>query len=569
MKLKLLSLLLTVIFIFSVFGLSAFANGNNNGGSSDETSEFDYEFQPGVVLVGLYPQDDYNAMDGGGGGSSTEFSDILDIENISTLAEFDISTTSSRANTTFSVTDSPAEVDIYKVEKIIAVYLEDENPEAVFEAIEILEAIPGVAYAEPNRIIYGEAAPNDQYYSSLWGMMKIEAPLAWDRFTGSNDVVVAVLDSGIDYTHPDLAANMWINPNPTNAHIHGKSFVYYTADPKDDHNHGTHVSGIIGAVGNNNIGVGGVNHNVKLAALKVLNSSNAGYTSDMVNGITYATQMNFPIINASLINYPYDYSNLTAISHYNGLFIVAAGNSGANNNSNPNYPSSYGLSNIISVGATDSSDYNVYNYGNTSVHLGAPGYNVYSTLRNGQYGYMSGTSMATPHVAGAAALLMGYRPDLTPLQVKEIILASVDKPSSLANMYTTGGRLNINKMLKTAVGDKLFKATTPDLAYNGATNTMTLSTVGLSATGKFPSRVYVVINKYNNSNPNSVIATTAGFVNINTNGVGTYTNISSSLHFNASSSYLEIKVYESSTQNSQELLTRQLIRPSFFNLSGW
>ena len=584
---KLFSLILAVIVAFGISGLfvHSFGNGDNNGGDFNGISRFKGEFESGVVLVGLYSEANTRGLSGGMTlknmddtmlAKSSIF-DGLNVTSVDTLMNIDISKKANKVHAGSGVGGESTDVNLDEVEKIVAVYLENQNPEAVFEAIEILEAMPGVAYAGPDYIMrLNTTIPNDQYYSNLWGMEKIEAPLAWDIYTGSSDIVVAVIDSGIDYTHPDLAANMWINPNPTKGDIHGWDFVNNDNDPIDEHSHGTYIAGIIGAIGNNDIGVAGVNWSVKLAALKIVDSNGSGSILRLISAITYANQNEIPIINASLgsyLNVNFLFPIVNAIQNYNGLFIVAAGNDATDNDTRPHYPSSYDLPNIIAVGATNSSDNNVYNYGKNSVHLGAPGYGVWSTIptysstlhpTNYSLPYKSnnGTSLATPYVVGAAALLMGYRPDLTPLEVKGIILASVDEVPQLADKYITGGRLNINKMLKMAVGDKLFTTSIPDLAYNRTTHMMTFNTVKLSAEGLFPSRVYVVINKYDDSNPNVPLGTVSGFVDINTDGIGTYTPVSSLVHFSVVSSYLEIMVYEGS--GKQELIARQLVRPALF-----
>ncbi len=333
----------------------------------------------------------------------------------------------------------------------------------VLDLIKKISQDPSVVYAEPDYILKAlVTTPNDTYYNNLYGMTKIKANMAWDYATGSSSVVVGVIDSGIDYNHNDLAGNIWTNPGeiPNNNidddnngyvdDVYGWNFYSNTNNPMDDNSHGTHCSGTIGARGNNNQGVVGVAWNVKLAALKFLDASGSGYSSGAISAINYATTMNFPITNNSWGGGSYSQALYDAIDAYQGLFVAAAGNNYLNNNdTNPVYPSSYTCDNIIAVANTNSSDALVSssNYGLTSVDLAAPGYNIYSTIPNNSYGYKTGTSMATPHVAGAAALLKGYDPTLTTAQLKSFILNNVDLVSSLSNRVSTGGRLNIYNSL--------------------------------------------------------------------------------------------------------------------------
>jgi subtilisin family serine protease len=333
-----------------------------------------------------------------------------------------------------------------------------------------------VAYAELDIAIQMQAVPNDPDFSQLYGLNNtgqtggvfdadIDATEAWDTFTGSYDSVIAVIDTGIDYTHPDLAANIWTNPGEIAGNgldddgngfvddIHGYDFINNDGDPMDDNAHGTHVAGTIGAVGNNGVGVVGVNWNSSIMALKFLDADGSGYTSGAVAAINYATMMRTQYgINVRVTNNSWGgsgfsqslYNAIVASSAADMLFIAAAGNSNSNNDSSPSYPASYDLDNIISVAATDAGDNLAWfsSYGKTTVDLAAPGVGVLSTVPGNGYSSFSGTSMATPHVAGVAALAFGYAPDATARQVKDAILAGVDPVSSLANITVTGGRLN-------------------------------------------------------------------------------------------------------------------------------
>lgn len=329
-----------------------------------------------------------------------------------------------------------------------------------------------------------QTTPNDTSYGSgtLYALHNtgqsggtndadIDAPEAWDITTGSSSIVVGVIDTGIDYTHPDLAANLWTNPGEIAGNgidddgngfvddVHGYDFFNEDADPMDDHSHGTHCAGTIGAVGNNGQGVVGVAWNVKLMALKFMGSGGSGYTSDAVRAVNYATMMrntygvNVRVLSNSWGSGSYSYSLESAITASNTagiLFVAAAGNDTTDNDTTPHYPSNYNLANVIAVAATDRNDAlaGYSNWGDTTVHLGAPGSSIYSTMPGGGYGYKSGTSMATPHVAGAAVLAWAYNANLTVAQVKAAILNSVDALSSLSGKTITGGRLNVHAMLQ-------------------------------------------------------------------------------------------------------------------------
>jgi subtilisin family serine protease len=290
--------------------------------------------------------------------------------------------------------------------------------------------------------------PNDTFYYRLWGMNKIRAPEAWNNYTGNYKVVVGVVDSGVDYSHPDLYYNMWNNPNMPGAR--GRNFYNEDYDPMDYTGHGTHVAGTIGAVGNNSLGVTGVCWNINIAALKIGNRFCSA--SAAIRAISYANEINIPILNLSWGSRSYCPFIKFATANFNGLFIASAGNDGTNNDISPVFPASFECKNIISVAATSQDDTLApfSNYGAVSVHLAAPGADIFSTSLSGGYDYMSGTSMAAPHVAGAAALLKAYRPDLPALKLKDIILSSVDKRPELAGKVLTGGILNISKMIEMA-----------------------------------------------------------------------------------------------------------------------
>ncbi len=375
-----------------------------------------------------------------------------------------------------------------------------------------LEKNPNIEFAEPNYLLYALETPNDPSYGQLWGMNNtgqadgggtpgtvdadIDAPEAWSVFHGSNAVTVAVIDTGIDYTHPDLAANAWTNPgeiagngidDDANGYIddiHGWDFANGDNDPMDDNDHGTHCSGTIGGVGNNGVGVAGVNWNVKIMGCKFLTSAGSGSTADAISCIEYATLMGVDVMSNSWGGGGYDAALEAAIVAANAadiFFIAAAGNSGVDTDASANYPSCYNVPNVIAVLATNNRDQRVVepgwwssNYGATTVDIGAPGLYIYSTIPGNAYDSFSGTSMATPHVAGAMAMLRGRFPTISVAAGKNLLMTIGNDPvPALSGLCVTGGRLNLLKL----IGDP--DVTNPgavvDLATGAATsNRMTL-----------------------------------------------------------------------------------------------
>ena len=289
----------------------------------------------------------------------------------------------------------------------------------VEEALEIYRSDPDVEYAEPNYLLYGTArTPNDKFFSELWGLHNtgqpvdgitgtadadIDAPEAWDITTGSGSVVVAVIDSGVDYNHPDLSANVWINAGETAGNgidddgngyvddVRGWDFVDDDNDPVDPFDHGTHVAGTVGAIGNNSTGpdtggVTGVSWTVKIMVLRFINALNTGTTANAILAIQYANANGAHIINNSWGGGGPSVALKAAIDASSALVVCAAGNSGFDNDIFPHYPSSYTSSNIIAVAATDQDDNlaSFSNYGLTSVDVAAPGTNILSTIPNRQ-----------------------------------------------------------------------------------------------------------------------------------------------------------------------------------------
>ena len=347
--------------------------------------------------------------------------------------------------------------------------------QTVDETIERYRKLEGVVGVQPNFYYQLLATPNDAMFGSLYGMTKISAPAAWDLSTGSSNVVVANIDTGIRYTHQDLAANMWTNPGEVNNNsidddgngfvddYYGWDFRYNDADPLDQHGHGTHTSGTIGAVGNNSLGVVGVNWNVRLMAIKIYSPTGTDTTSAMlISAYQYVLLMKNRGVNIRVSNNSYggcpetcgfDQATkdaIDALGNAGVLNVFAAGNSGTNNDITPHYPSNYTSPSVLAVGGSNSTDARIYNYGAVSVDLAAPASGILSTTSGSDstYGNSSGTSMSTPHVAGAAALLSAHNPSLSVASLKATLLNTVDVLPQFQGFNKTGGRLNVGNALQ-------------------------------------------------------------------------------------------------------------------------
>ncbi|MFN0144356.1 MAG: S8 family serine peptidase, partial [Mycobacterium sp.] len=379
------------------------------------------------------------------------------------------------------------------------------------ELIAVARANPEVELVEPNYVIRVATVPNDPNWGSLWGLFNngqvvsgtagipsadIGATLAWDITTGSRANVVAIVDTGIDYNHPDLAANMWRAPAAFSVTVGGVvincaagtfgfNAINNTCDPMDNNNHGTHVAGTIGAVGNNGMGVVGVNWTASMMGAKFLSATGSGTTANAIKAIDFVIQAkaafaassgaNVRVLSNSWGGGGFSASLLDAISRANAsdmLFVAAAGNAANDNDALPSYPASYLAPNIVAVAATDNRDRlaSFSNYGRRSVHLGAPGVGILSTIPHGpatcstcHLASFNGTSMATPHVSGAAALLLSAC-TLTTAELKNALLSSVDLVPALATNTTTGGRLNVNRAFQYCRPRVTSVALTSDLA---------------------------------------------------------------------------------------------------------
>lgn len=315
-----------------------------------------------------------------------------------------------------------------------------------------------VQFAEPDYLVCAALTPNDPKYvdGTTWGLNKIEAPAAWNVRTGATNIVVAVLDSGVNYTHEDLAANMWTNPNDGG---HGWNALAGTNKPLDDQGHGSLVAGILGAVGDNGKGIVGVAWKVQIMACKCLNSASppTGTASDAITCIEYARTNGARIINASWGGYTGSeaMSNAIYTARNAGIFFVAAaGNDSRNIDVTPYYPANCGVDNVLSVAYTTSSDTlaQFSNYGTTNATLAAPGTSMYSTFFSGTSSYLGGsflegTSFAAPYVSGALALLLAQYPQENYQQIITRLLSTTDVLPALAGKCVTSGRLNLRKAL--------------------------------------------------------------------------------------------------------------------------
>ena len=311
-----------------------------------------------------------------------------------------------------------------------------------------------VVFAEPDYEVRASLVPNDMYYSLQWAMPKISAPAAWDSATGSPATTIAIVDTGVDSSHPDLAGRV----------VAGYDYVNDDPDPSDDHGHGTMCAGVIGANGNNSLGVAGTDWAARLLAVKVLDSSGSGWVSDVADGITYAADHGARIISMSLGSEVGASTLKSAVDYAYGkgsLLVAASGNEAT---SSVSYPAAY--DNVMAVGATDSSDAlaSFSNFG-TAQDVVAPGVSIATTYRGGSYTYFSGTSAATPFVAGLAGLLLAKNPSLTNASVRAAIRAgAVDLGATGWDQTYGWGRVD-------AAGA---------MAAVGATDAVTISSAGAS-----------------------------------------------------------------------------------------
>ncbi|HEY0546984.1 MAG TPA: S8 family serine peptidase [Pyrinomonadaceae bacterium] len=375
--------------------------------------------------------------------------------------------------------------------------LDNADPEAVAEQYRQMKDV--VEYAEPNYEInlepeFGKFSnvsadtdkanlptetsgklPNDPMFNEQWSLQNtgqrggkaqadIKALLAWEqKSTGSEKVVVAVLDSGVDYTHQDLAQNIWQRPDNISEFydedgagyvddMNGYDATTDSGDPMDDNGHGTHCAGIIGADGNNGVGIAGINWRVQIMPLKFISRTGSGSTGDAIKAINYVINRKEAGVNVRIISASWGSTQkskaledvIRAAGDAGILFVAASGNASADADKNPHYPASFDLPNIISVAALDRNDQlaSFSNYGAKRVHIAAPGAEILSTWLNQEFREASGTSMATPEVAGVAALVVASEPGISMAELRARLLKTVDKMSSLNGKVSSGGRLN-------------------------------------------------------------------------------------------------------------------------------
>lgn len=359
------------------------------------------------------------------------------------------------------------------------------EPNYLYQAIKSAPALPGT-FSPVVSEYFSRNTPTDPQYGKLWGLENtganepdklgnissnrgvkgadVNALAAWDITTGSKKVVVAVIDTGIDWNHPDLKNQMWTNKgeipgdgidNDGNGYIddvHGWNASANNGSPMDGNAHGTHCAGTIGAEHNNGIGVAGVMADVELMAVKFLTDSGSGSLADAIKAIDYATKMNVDIMSNSWGGGGFSQALEDSIKRANEkgiVFTAAAGNDGTNNDSAPHYPSNYQVDNVISVASHTAQD-NLSSfscYGRNTVHVAAPGSNILSTTPNNQYKVFSGTSMATPHVTGVVGLLIAQEGRINPKALRERLIKTSTPAAGYRRKVVANGRVNAYNFL--------------------------------------------------------------------------------------------------------------------------
>ncbi len=319
-------------------------------------------------------------------------------------------------------------------------------------AVSQLQAEPNVVYSEVDATVHYDSVPailpNDPFLGQQWALNTIDAPEAWALSTGSSSTIVAVLDTGLDVNNPDFAGRLWTNPTVNSdgflGDLHGYNFVSNNGNIQDDNGHGTHVTGILAATGNNGVGVAGVDWGTQIMPLKVLDSNGNGSTDAAVSAIYFAVQHGAKVINASWGGDVFSATMLAALNYadQNGVvFVTASGNESSNNDQITTYPASYRTPNELVVAAIDpnGSLANYSNFGPTTVDIAAPGTNVLSTVLDDQYQDYTGTSMSTPFVSGTVALLAGMHPTFTVTQLIDEVKATAKPDPALTGLVSSGG----------------------------------------------------------------------------------------------------------------------------------
>lgn len=358
------------------------------------------------------------------------------------------------------------------------------------KAMQMLANNPEIEYIEPNYIISlhskrkKSATPTDAMFAKQWGLLNtgkngggifspgvagedINIAKAWDitqGSTGDKAVIIAVIDTGVDYNHADLKSQIEVNSaelagkrgvdDDGNGYIddvYGYDFANKDGDPMDGHGHGTHCAGVIGA-SHNSVGIAGVMSNVKIVPIKFLTDAGSGETIDAISSIDYAIKRGVNVMSNSWGGGEKEQSLLDAITAAEAAgitFVAAAGNDSSNNDRTASYPANYDVSNVISVGSYTAAGAksSFSNYGVKTVHVTAPGSSILSTYKNGTYASLSGTSMATPHIAGVVGLILSKEPNLTPVQIRERLVNTSVKTDKLKSASVSGGRVDAFRAL--------------------------------------------------------------------------------------------------------------------------
>jgi large repetitive protein len=406
---------------------------------------------------------------------------------------------------------------------------------SVEEGLTAYHKISDCLLAQPNYIYQIYLNPNDPRYVTppgMYGLTKISAPAAWDTTTGNPAVVVADIDTGVDYNHEDLAANMWHNPGETpnnlidddnNGYVddyYGYDFINHDSNPQDGHSHGTHTTGTIGAAGNNGLGVVGVNWNVKLMALKTHADNGNSTAATVIEAFNYVTMMrnrghNIRVTNNSWGGAPeaagYDQALKDAIDATGNagvLNVFAAGNDNRNTDVNPAYPASYNSPSILSVASSTSTDVRsgFSNWGLTTVDVAAPGSSILSTFPGNNYGTISGTSMASPHAAGAAALLVGINPNLSVASLKATLMNTVDPLPAFSTLVASGGRINVaNALANQTVCNFLLSQTSRNFPAAAASGSVTVTAQAACSWGAFSNANWITVTSLAGATGNGTV----------------------------------------------------------------
>lgn len=455
--------------------------------SAEVLAEENYEYIPGEVIIcldGNYSEDYLNSL------LNNSNSKARSVDSSVSVAEIKDLTKAQKPTKLRSVAEEEEKKKIYLLK------LNDEQQD-IADVIEALEAYPEIEYVSPNYLFeMEEPTANDYFYEdeeadavlNMWGLEYVNGPQAWEYCSGSPDVIIGIVDSGVDFDHPDLADNMWINmgewgengelsnngiDDDGNGYVddyNGWNFYYDNNETYDVDGHGTHVAGTAAASGANNMGVYGVAKDCKIASLRITSTPEDGeygyakYSySAVIEALDYANTMNIPVTsnsysrsNNGIPNNDQAFSEIleAAIDNYNGIFVASSGNDGEGYHAN--YPGGYDCENIICVSGSNrlgNPEYDVFNFGADTVDLTAPAVNIWSCkMGTSEYVSESGTSMAVPHVTGAVALLKSFKPEMTNDEIKDCILSTVTKTPGLAGDYFVGseGVLNVEAAMKKA-----------------------------------------------------------------------------------------------------------------------